>query len=187
MRGNLIIVEFGAQLLAYFGTEIIEFSFGTSGHHRGGVMGTLADLLNIIHPITRGLAKYFLGIGGHFRLGAVNTHNIVEAGPLQDILDLGMLSQYGNSTAYLEHVAIRGYKSVDSVAIEVFQVTEINHDIPHIVFNHETDGVLQFRGIEDLVVAHAHTDDVKNPYGSDIELDKKPPVKPSWNLQIYRL
>ncbi len=73
---------------------------------------------------------------------------------------------------------IGGDEGIDRVAIEVFEIAKVNHDIPHVIFNEESDGVFQLGRVKDFSVGESGGDNVENANGSDIELDKLPPREP---------
>ena len=89
-----------------------------------------------------------------------------------------MLGQYGDAAAYFQHMAVGSNECVDGVAVEVVQISQINHDIAHVAVDHEANRVLQFGGVENFGVSNTDTYDIKNPNISNIDFDKKPPIKP---------
>jgi hypothetical protein len=70
---------------------------------------------------------------------------------------------------------VRSDEGIDGIAIEVFEIPQIDDDIPHVVFDEESNGVLQLGGIENLAIGESCGDNVEDANRSNIELDMLPP------------
>lgn len=50
-------------------------------------------------------------------------------------------------------MSIGSNKGVDGIAIQIFEITQIDNDIAHVIFDQKSNGVFKLRGIKNLGVA----------------------------------
>jgi hypothetical protein len=88
-----------------------------------------------------GLAHQFARITQQFRLGPVESHDVLETRADQDLMDLGMRDEDAQSTAAFQHPTIQCHEGVDRVRVQVVDRPEVEYDASRTSF-HQTQGLL---------------------------------------------
>jgi hypothetical protein len=91
-------------------------------------------------------------------------------------LDLWVFRKNGDSATHFQHMAIGSDEGIDGITVQVFEISQINDNVAHVIFNEESNGVFQFCGVENLAVAQSRRNHIKDADGTDIEFDKNLPV-----------